>query len=153
MKNLIYIASVLLMLSSCGRERIFHEKKEVSAQGWRQLDGAAFTTEITDTTGRYDLVLEVEHERSFSYQNLYLNIITAFPSGEKTEQLLSIEMTDEYGQWIGDCKGSDCTVVVDLIKGIAFKDPGSYGFEVQQHSREEDLLGIKAISLGILAAE
>ncbi len=140
---------LFLLLSSCGKDRMFFQKNEVSPEGWPYNQEIDFQVEVDDTTGSYDLELHIEHDRSFSYQNIYLDIITVFPDGRKTEQELSVELADDFGQWTGNCKGTDCEVVVDLIKKISFQLPGNYGFLISQHSREESLKGIKSISLGV----
>ncbi len=149
MARLISCLVLFLLLSSCGKDRMFFEKKEVSPEGWPYSQEIQFQVEVEDTTGAYDLELHIEHDRSYSYQNTYLNIVTEFPDGEKTEQVLSIELVDDFGQWIGNCKGTDCEAVVDLIKRISFQLPGNYGFLISQHSREESLKGVKSISLGV----
>ena len=52
----ILFAFSLLIMTSCGRERIFFEYKTIDeTRGWDKNDKKVFQAEIEDTLGVYDI--------------------------------------------------------------------------------------------------
>lgn len=140
---------VLLSFSSCGPIVIYEAQQEVDPNGWGYADSIVFSFEVEDTIHAYDLVLEVSHSETFSYENLYTLITTHFPDGRSVEQQLSLELTDQTASWLGNCRGQWCTLAIPIAEQRRFKKPGSYAITIHQHSQAERLEGVGGLELSV----
>ncbi len=143
---------VLLSFAGCDNA-FFDEVKEISGSIWTFENGLDFEFTVKDTEEHYNLVLEINHTTDYPFQNLYLKIITTYPSGKKVDDILSVDLADKSGRWFGDCNSSSCSTTVDLQKNILFKDAGKYVITFFQHTRTARLKGIKGLRLIIEEAD
>jgi gliding motility-associated lipoprotein GldH len=138
----VLLTTGLLSFSSCGPNYIFDTKKEISEAGWAYADPASFSFSIEDTAKIYNLWLEVGHTPSYASQNLYTRIQTVFPDGNKLKEVVSLELADKSGQWLGTCNGQTCALKVPLQMGTYFNQIGEYTLELEQFMRRDSLKGI-----------
>lgn len=143
--SLLFLSSIFLL--SCGEDYLFEKNYEIEKGAWKYDNTLAYTLDITDTTKVYNLLLEVEHSIDYSYQNCYFKIYTQFPSGEKTEQLLSIDLADGIGQWQGDCSSKSCTILLDIQKQAFFNALGTHTITLEQYMRKNPLKGIERLGI------
>ena len=136
-----------LLLFSCAGDYIFEKKVEIEKGKWQYENTLDYSFEITDTNKVYNLLLEVQHSVDYSFQNCYFKIFTQFPSGEKVEQLLSVDLANKIGQWYGDCGGEFCTILVDLQKKAFFSVIGKHTITLEQYMRKNPLKGIKSLAI------
>ena len=97
--------------------------------------------------------LEIEHSDQYSFQNVYLKIVTQFPEGKRIQEQLSIDLAEKSGRWLGKCRGDKCRVKVFLLESFRFPEIGKYSFILAQHTREENLEGIHNIGLSVLRTD
>ncbi|MEM6316469.1 MAG: gliding motility lipoprotein GldH [Bacteroidota bacterium] len=138
---------LLSFLVSCDDAYVFEKSYQIENSAWRYANKLDYTFEIGDTTKVYNLLLEVDHSVEYAYQNCYFKIYTTFPSGEQTEQVLSVDFADDIGRWQGDCGGENCTVVVDLQKKAFFNALGKHTITLEQHMRKDPLDGIASLAI------
>ena len=147
MKKLIpSLFFLLLILSGCQESFYFSETNEFNKGGWAYQDSLDFKVNILDTTTHFDLVLDLEHDVEYSYQNIYLYINTLFPSGERFGRQVNIDLADKLGQWQGKCSSKSCQVRVDLQSNAYFNKIGEYVFTIKQFMRMDTLAGIQSMS-------
>ncbi|MCB0582832.1 MAG: gliding motility lipoprotein GldH, partial [Phaeodactylibacter sp.] len=140
-----FLFAASLTLFSCG-PGYDYEKQYIFEEGkWAQADTLNFSFPITDTLAIYNLYLEVEHSTAYGYQNLYTKVYTAFPSGERIGELLSLELADKAGTWLGDCSGKACALKVPIQEGAYFNQAGQYTITVEQYMRVNPVEGIRSI--------
>jgi gliding motility-associated lipoprotein GldH len=138
-------------LTSCGKEKIIFEKDyDIKNDAWTYADTLNFAFDITDTMALYDIVLTIEHTPQYSMQNVYTNIYTKFPKGERIKQLLSIDLADNTGTWQGKCGSSSCDFNIKIQENAFFNILGSHVITLEQFMRVESLVGIKNIGLKIV---
>jgi gliding motility-associated lipoprotein GldH len=137
----------------CGPEVIYDRAETLPAEGWSYADSVAFEFAIPDTVRNYDLVLMVEHDQTFPYQNFYVNIHTDFPNGRRTTQLVSLQLAGDFGAWLGNRGGKTCTLDIPILSGARFSQSGAFGVTVEQHTRDEPLQGIREIGLSVVLAQ
>lgn len=104
---------------------------------------------VVDTLSNYDMHMDIEHTDVYSYQNIYLKIITNFPGGKRMHEQLSVDLAEKSGQWLGHCKGDKCKIKVYLLESFRFPEKGNYSFIVKQHTRDEPLEGINKIGFSV----
>lgn len=131
---------------SCGKGHFHSETLPIDLSGWHYADSLTFQFEISDTSKRYDIGLEIEHSTDFEFQNVYVQIETHFPDGEQKTQTLPIDLADHTGQWYGSCGSSLCDLTVMLQEKAIFNQRGKHVFEVHQYMRVDPLPGIKTIT-------
>ena len=140
----------LLSLSACGPDITYQDSKEIGAAGWSYADSVSFEFPVTDTTDRYDLVLSVTHGADFPYQNFYTRISTHLPDGTVLTQPLSLQLSDKFGAWFGDCSGGSCTTDISLQEGAKFTELGDHRLVVAQYSREDPLPNVTGLAFRIV---
>lgn len=146
----IIIGTLLwLTFTSCGQGPLFEEKQEISNAQWTLDDTIRFQAILSDTAQWYDVFLNVHHLPEFTYQNLYVKAITVFPDGSAADQILSLQLADEFGVWEGECSGKSCIAPVTLSEKVQIPQPGEYEFKFIQYSRQDTLDGISALGLEI----
>jgi len=143
--SLFCLASFFLI--SCGENYLFEKTYEIEKSEWQYNNTLDYAFEITDTTKVYNLLLEVGHSVEYAYQNCYFKIYTQFPSGEKTEQLLSIDLADGIGRWQGDCGSKSCTILLDIQKQAFFNALGTHTITLEQYMRKNPLKGIESLAI------
>lgn len=138
-------------LTSCGKEKVIFEKDyTLKNDAWTYADTLNFAFDITDTMAIYDIVLTVEHTPQYAMQNIYTNIYTKFPKGERIKQTLSIDLADNTGTWQGKCSGSSCDFNIKIQENAFFNILGPHVITLEQFMRVESLAGIKNIGLKIV---
>lgn len=138
-----------LIYAGCNDDTIFQKKIEIRKEGWSYDDRLIFDFTIEDTLKKYNLLLDVEHNGDYGFQNLYVRFHTTYPSGETKTQTVSLELADKRGLWNGKCRGNTCTVEIPLQVNATFKEKGTYRIAIEQYMRKNPLPGIKGMVLKI----
>jgi gliding motility-associated lipoprotein GldH len=142
----LYLGLYFLLLSGCSAS-IYDETKEIATASWSSKNPIAFDFEISDTARQYNIFLEVIHQTSFNYQNVYCLVESFGPQGLVQQQTNSLELASKKGTWLGQCSSDLCTRKIPFITRSKFDMPGSYTVKLTQHSRLDPLEGIKSIRL------
>lgn len=153
LQNLFFLSLLLFLLWSCSESYVLEESFEIPKQTWNYQDSMLIKVPVTDTKQRYNLYLDVEHSTEFAYQNLYVRINTAFPSGERVADKVSLELADDTGQWHGKCNSQDCTLRIVLQENIYFKEAGEHQISIEQYMRQDALEGVNGLSFKLSKAE
>lgn len=143
----IYLIVALVALSSCGNKRIYEQDIEIEDENWTYSDSLEFTFEVKDTVKLYGLGMTVEFTEDYPYENIYTNIKTILPDNEVKEALFSVELRKINKRRSMKCKDDVCTVDVFLQAPLKFVEEGKYSLHIFQHSRDEELPGLRKIGL------
>lgn len=149
----LFLFIVLTVLVGCNSHLLFNKVEQVEGKTWDYPETLEFDFEVSDTTKSYDLILDIYHEASFGYQNLYLKINTIMPQNDPVKDQISIGLTDGFGSWSGSCKGNDCIREYVLQSGFNFRYIGKHTIKISQWSRDSTLHGIKAVGLSVQEAQ
>jgi gliding motility-associated lipoprotein GldH len=148
-----YLLNILIacVITACGKEKVIFEKEyPIQNQKWTYADTLDFSFDIADTMAIYDIVLEVKHSMAYPMQNIYTQIYTKFPTGERVKQLLSLDLADNTGKWEGDCSGNNCDFTLKLQENAFFNIAGKHIITLEQYTRELSLPAIERIGLKIV---
>ncbi len=140
---------ILLLFSSCGPSYYYDQTESIPENGWFYDDMKTFEINIEDTLKIYNLYLDLEHDKSFPKQNLYVQIHTSFPGGEQIKEQLSINLMDKTGLWHGDCSGEECDLRVNIQQGAFFNAVGKHKIAIEQFMRIDPVPSIISVSLRI----
>lgn len=147
--NIWFVSLLMVIMASCGPNYIFEETKPVAGEAWSYADSIQFQFNITDTASIYNQSLEVVHTTDYGFQNLYVKVNTIFPDGNRTSQVLSLELASKIGLWYGDCNEEQCSLQIPIQNNIFFPMPGTYTFVLEQYMRKDPLEGIQSFELQI----
>ncbi len=143
--TLVIILSSLFLLS-CDKGVVYEQKVAIEGESWNYDDPLLFEFEVKDTTEYYELVTDIFYNPDFSYENFYVRIATEFPSGNKADDVVSFQIANKMGGWIGSCDSKECETELILQDRFRFKEIGAHKLYIENYSREA-LSGIHAIRL------
>ncbi len=144
--------SILLLpifLFSCGKSYLYNEEISILNNAWTDTDSLNFQFNIPDTTKIYNILLDVKHSPEYAFQNMYVEIHTAFPSSERIKEMVSLELANRAGAWYGDCSSSACELEIAIQEGAFFNQAGDYEITIKQFMRKNPLKGVKGMRLKI----
>ncbi len=119
---------------------------------WKD-QAVTFDFEVTDTSRHYDLVLYLTHDDDFAYQNLYARLTVNFPPpNEARVNPLSMQLSDEQGNWYGQCSGGSCTIPLAFMTNTKFQYIGKHSLVFQQYSRALQVEGVEKLRLQVVAS-
>lgn len=151
-KNTFFILLLGILFAGCG-PKVIHEEKIQLDEVWTYSDQYDFSFDVTDTMPAYDIILNVEHDKFFPYQNIYTKINTRFPNNKDAEHVISLNLTDNENQWVGDCGSKYCSAALVLSEKIYFSLPGKYVISLKQYGRTDSLAGVKSLQLLVQETE
>jgi gliding motility-associated lipoprotein GldH len=135
----ILVFVLFFSMIGCQNDAVYEEFKPLSINGWDLHDTLDFQFEIKDISKKYNLYINVRHRDLFEYQNFYIKTFTQFPSGRIKEDILSIPLSNEAGEWIGKCTGDVCFYRAPIISRFKFEEPGTYHIRLKHEMRVNDL--------------
>lgn len=146
-------AALIVLFGACGPHYLYQENKQIPDGQWRYADTVTFQFAITDTSELYTLYLDFEHADTFAAQNLYVNLHTVFPDGQRMSKQKSFDLFDEQGQPAGKCSGHTCRLRVVLQEQTYFNQPGTYTIALEQYTRINPLPGIRSVGLAVMGPQ
>ncbi len=149
MVGLGLLAGLLWWLTSCGQAPFYEHTAPLKDERWAYSDTVRFSFAVSDTSLRYNLYLTVEHADTFPYQNIYVQIHTAYPDGQRFVKLLPLDLFDTAGQPNGACSGGRCSTEFVLQQRAILPQVGTYEIAVEQYMRYSPVLGIRALRLRV----
>ena len=144
--NIVLLSFFVVLSTGCGEKPIFAEKIDLGGN-WSYNDRLSFPIEIDQLDLTYDLVLSLTYGQEFGYQNIYVKIITQYPNGKKDEDILSLNLTNGQGIFLGDCNSSTCEIDLLLQEKFKFNQEGKYVITILQNGRVENLENVFAAEL------
>ncbi len=146
----LYLSGVLLFLAaSCGSKYVINQTHDIPDAKWAYADSLRYEFSIADTLKIYDLVLKLRHGTDFRFQNLYVQIQTQFPDGQRFRKPVSLELANAAGEWQGICNANACTIEIPIQQGAYFNQAGNYAITIEQYMRESPLTAVESITLQI----
>lgn len=141
---------ILFLLSACNSNVLVEQSQEVENKVWRDQI-INFEFEITDTTKTYDVVLEIEHDKDFSYQNLYTQVTVSFPDSTPARIMpISLDLADDLGNWLGKCGSSKCVVPLAFMTNTKFIAIGKHTLSFKQYSRLDQIEGFSKMRFKLI---
>lgn len=141
----LFFLFISLSFFSCNDYQ-YQKTYELDGEQWTYADSLVFSFDIKDTTRIYNLYLELDHSTDYRYQNLYTYIHTTFPSQERLDERLSLEMANKAGAWEGDCGKKYCTLTIPIQENAYFNQLGTHTIVLEQFMRKDSIAGIRSIS-------
>ena len=138
--------SFFFLVSSCQEGKVKTlEIREIKE--WKANEGIKFEHLQIDSSDR--LLVLLEHSNDYAFENLYLKVrISANEQELIEEKIISIQLLDENGLWIGKPSGKNRLLEYPLVLDYLAMEKRNFHLEVFQYSREEVLSHINSIGIG-----
>lgn len=146
LQYLLCLLLLVILAISCDSGLIYSHTANIDGAKWEYGESLDFDLESEDTTKYYELVVIIDHNSEFSYENFYTKITTVFPDNTDLSDVVSFQLADKMGSWLGDCGSSSCTNELILQEQFRFKQIGQHTIKLENYSREA-LEGINSIEL------
>jgi gliding motility-associated lipoprotein GldH len=152
MKHYIYLLLIglsALSITACDPNRLYETNTPIANEKWTYSDSKTFVVDVTDTSTRYNIYINVRHSFQFEWRNMYVQVSTQLPDGKKLDKRVNLPMSEPDGKWYGSCLGDNCDLPVLIQQDAKFPMIGKYTFTVRQDMRANPLEKIKSIGLRI----
>jgi gliding motility-associated lipoprotein GldH len=145
-------AAFFCLVFGCGKKEdiVFEKKHDFQKQEWAYADSLNFTFDIADTATLYDIVLDIGHRTDFPYQNLYTQIGLNFPTGQRAQQLVNIDLADNTGKWFGEGSGDLRHYEVNIQTNAFFNQIGKHSYTLTQFMRSDILRGVESLAFKLI---
>ena len=137
----------------CGPEAFYADSHGVDAAGWQAKDAGEFRWEVTDTMRLHDLYIDLRHDASYPFSNIYLFVDFTFPNGKTNRDTLACELADAQGNWLGSGPGHVLDHRIVWHDDARFPLQGPYAVRVSHAMRQDPLPGVTDVGLRIEYAD
>lgn len=146
---ILLIAGIALL--GCNSDKIIYERvHELPESTWWYGNDLDFDFTLADTSSRYRILMYLEYDTDYRWQNLYTRAVTTMPDGLEVTDDVSLELASKTGAWYGDCNSEVCELNIPLQDRVKTRDAGLYHIQFKQHMRSEAVRGIRAIGLKVV---
>ncbi len=143
------LLALLLFLTACDSDTIYHSYLHPSKDGWRKSDTLTFKAPITDSLATYHISVEVRNREDYPYSNFYLFIShNTQDSTVFVTDTVEYALADKAGNWLGTGWGNFYQSAHSYIS-ISPKRSGNLVFKVTHGMRDETLKGINDVGIEI----
>lgn len=152
MKRLfLFLVPCALCLASCASIDLYEKSVSIPGHSWKNSYKPSFTFTIKDTSSAYQLFIILRHNDKYSFNNIYINLITKQP-GQDTAQTVRYDLrlaTDNEG-WLASGMDDIYEHRISLTppdQQFRFRNPGDYTFTFEQIMRENPLNNVLNVGL------
>jgi gliding motility-associated lipoprotein GldH len=154
-RSSILVAGIMLavLTLSCDSNTLFSDNHRIDDRQWSMYDPARYTCSIEDTVSTFNIDLSVRTSTDYPYRNMYLFIVTTFPSGITVTDTLQAMVTDERGRWLGRGAGDLRELTIPYKSNVFFPEEGEYHFSIIHGMRDTLLKGVYDMAMRISLKE
>lgn len=150
----IVVLLTLLILASCGNNKLVDSYETMPDNQWAEESVAAFSFEITETANTYDVYFTIKNGIDYPFHNLYVDYQvlridgeteTVVEKGLKEYMLFDPKTGKPYGS--GSSGWYDHEFLID--SNYRFDEAGSYEIRFQQYMRKESLISVATVGFAL----
>ncbi len=154
--SLFLVLFILMIITfSCNRSEVFFEYQKIPSSEWKQDYSVKIqyefndTTELNDTTQKYDYYIHIRYNSQYPYQNLWLLLEEKVDNKIVKTDTVELFLADANGKWIGKGIGAIREITLPYKQNVTIKNPQIGAFIINHRMRTEKLKGIREIGLRI----
>ena len=154
MRIIFCVVLTAMIAIGCDSNRVYENNVDFKERSWKIVEPANFEFQITDTTKKYNLLMDVRNSIDYPYARLFVNYELKKDSLALSKELVSVYLFEQKtGKPLGKSGIGD---IYDhqffLIKNYSFKKVGQYHMGLQQFMRQDTIPGILAVGLRVEVA-
>lgn len=146
--SLVLFISILGVLG-CSSEKVYapFPTKDLS-KGWSYSDSLVFSgMKREDAKENQKLKLRISVSDTFEFENIYLKANLSGVQDADNSKVFSVQLADKFGNWMGKCNGSTCTIDYELEEVISLSYQEEIEISISQWTRDSILKGISELQL------
>jgi len=159
-RNSIAALSLVLLLVSCDKKRVFDEYKALDGK-WKKDNVVSFNFDQKDTVSKYNMFINVRNNNSYPYSNLFLIVHLQEPGSKITKvDTLEYPMANPDGSLMGEGFSDVKESKLWYKENVRFPKAGKYTVSIQHAVREggevpgvNELNGVTDVGLRIESTE
>ncbi len=140
---------LLFCMCACHNNSAFEQYQPTSPTAWDMNQPAHFEVNMSDTVGRYNVILHIRNTDSYPYQNIWVFTHSTAPDSTIAIDTLSCYLADNHGRWINKSFLSEHNMSLLYMSNIRFPKIGTYTFDIAHGMRDSLLQGISRIGITI----
>lgn len=133
---------MLLGATGCGEEAVYAGTQSIPEEGWKVDAPVSFAWTVTDTTLKQDFFIDIRHDASYPFSNIYFFLDVSFPNGKRLRDTIACDLADEQGNWLGSGFGNLIDQRIGFRKATAFPITGDYRMDITHAMRLDPLPGV-----------
>ncbi len=152
-RSLFFLVPCAFFLSACSTVDLYEKTASIPGHSWQNSFQPSFTFDIKDTSSLYQLYFVIRHNDKYSFNNIYVNLITQQPGQDSTQTArYDLKLATDNEGWLGS--GMDDIYeqripLTPLGGEFGFRKPGAYTFRIEQIMRENPLHNVLNVGLRI----
>ncbi len=147
--GLCFVFSLIFLSCDVPQSIYEHSDLYTTQKPWVYSDSLIYRFNIKDTNRYYNLLLEIDHDKTYSFENLYIKLETLFPDKKAVADVVSMQLADETGAWYSDCRGKACTFYLTLQDQAIFSQQGAYQITLLPWMRSDTIQHIYRIAFKV----
>ena len=159
-RNSIAALSLVLLLVSCDKKRVFDEYKALDGK-WKKDNVVSFNFDQKDTVSKYNMFINVRNNNSYPYSNLFLIVHLQEPGSKLTKvDTLEYPMANPDGSLMGEGFSDVKESKLWYKENVRFPKAGKYTVSIQHAVRKggevpgvNELNGVIDVGLRIESTE
>jgi gliding motility-associated lipoprotein GldH len=150
-----FLAFFVVILLSCNKNEEYYAFKHLSGGQWPRdsVIYIQFDSLRLNPPDSYQVDIEIMHNKSYPYQDLWLLIGNNLQDSILQYDTLKCRVCDQYGKWLSSGGSGMHQLSVSYKKNLRAKDSvNTYRFFIRQFMKDDPLLGIERIGVKISKA-
>jgi gliding motility-associated lipoprotein GldH len=151
MKSAFCLMLLTLLVISCNSNRVYEDNVDFKDRTWKIAEPAKFDFQISDTTKKYNLLIDIRNSLDYPYARLFINYELKKDTTSLSKDMVSFFLFDQKtGKPFGSSSIGDIyDHQFSILKNYHFKKTGSYQMNFQQFMRMDTIPGVLAVGLRV----
>ena len=125
----------LFLLFSCNSDMVYDQYKSIENHQWKSENNIDFIVSNSDTISIRNVFINIRNNKKYEFSSLFLIAKMEFPNGNQVIDTLEYEMTDSYGNWLGNGFTDIKENILFYKEKVVFSEKGDYKFKLYQSTR------------------
>lgn len=137
-------------LMSCSSDAVYEKNKSIPNLEWKYENIVFFDVLEIDSSAMYDIFVNVRHNSSYNFSNIFLKIHEQHIGGIDTAERIEIKLAELDGKWIGKNAGRLFERQMLYKESFTFSDTGAFRFGIEQNMRQNPLMHISDVGIKLV---
>ncbi|MBT8288345.1 MAG: gliding motility lipoprotein GldH [Flavobacteriaceae bacterium] len=129
------LIGLCLIIIGCDSSQVYDEYQSLNSS-WDKDELVEFKITPPDTTGAYDLFVNLRNTSDYKYSNIFIIVEMNHPNGKVLKDTLEYRMTTAEGEFLGSGFSDIKENKLWYKEGYVFKESGEYIVKISQAMRE-----------------
>lgn len=134
MRRLFLLFMGTVVFVGCESNIVTSDTRAITG-GWGMDQTIEFEMPALDSTGVYNLFVDIRNNNDYPFNNLFLIVSMDFPNGKVITDTLEYRMARPDGTWLGSGLGSIKENKLWYKEGVQFSESGVYRMRISQAVR------------------